>query len=240
VLYLESIMHPNPIPSDVRERITTAAAALFEQAGRTDFPTVDQVRRMARVDMNAASSVMREWRRQQTAQATPVAIAIPEAVQTSNSQALAALWLQAQELANDNLRSAQAAWETERAEMDAMRQEMATAFENQAAELEAVQVRLAEAHIAAETSVATNAKTLDALRSELAATITRAERAEMRMAEIENRADALQSERDQARQLASDARETGAKLAGQLEAIQAQNVALLAALQPSAASRKRP
>lgn len=227
-----------PIPSDVRDRIIAAAVSLFEQAGRADFPTVDQVRRMARVDMNAASTVMREWRRQQTAQAMPVAITIPEAVQASHTQALAALWLQAQELANENLRTAQAAWETERTEMDALRHEMATAFESQAAELEAVQARLTEAHSAAEAAAAANAAALDALRVELAATTTRAERAEVRMAEIEKRADALQSERDLARQLAGDAREAGAKLAGQLEAIQAQNAALLAALRP-AENRKK-
>jgi len=228
-----------PIPSDVRDRIIAAAVSLFEQSGRADFPTVDQVRRMARVDMNAASTVMREWRRQQTAQATPVAITIPEAVQASHTQALAALWLQAQELANENLRAAQAAWETERAEGDAMRHEMATAFESQAAELEAVQARLAEAHSAAEAAAAANAAALDALRAELAVTTTRAERAEVRMAEIERRADALQIERDQSRQLASDAREAGAKLSGQLEALQGQNATLLAALQPAAEKRQR-
>ncbi len=228
-----------PIPSDVRDRIVAAAVSLFEQAGRTDFPTVDQVRRMARVDMNAASTVMREWRRQQTAQATPVAITIPEAVQASHTQALAALWLQAQELANENLRSAQAAWDTERSETDALRHELATAFESQAAELEAVQEQLMEAQSASETAAAAFAAALDALRAELAATTTRAERAEARLGEIEKRADGLQIERDQARQLAGEAREAGAKLAGQLEAVQAQNAALLAVLRPASEGRKK-
>jgi len=228
-----------PIPSDVRDRIVAAAVSLFEQAGRTDFPTVDQVRRMARVDMNAASTVMREWRRQQTAQATPVAITIPEAVQASHTQALAALWLQAQELANENLRSAQAAWDTERSETDALRHELATAFESQAAELEAVQEQLTEAQSASETAAAAFAAALDALRAELAATTTRAERAEARLGEIEKRADGLQIERDQARQLAGEAREAGAKLAGQLEAVQAQNAALLAVLRPASEGRKK-
>jgi len=228
-----------PIPSDVRDRIVAAAVSLFEQAGRTDFPTVDQVRRMARVDMNAASTVMREWRRQQTAQATPVAITIPEAVQASHTQALAALWLQAQELANENLRSAQAAWDTERSETDALRHELATAFESQAAELEAVQEQLTEAQSASETAAAAFAAALDALRAELAATTTRAERAEARLGEIERRADGLQIERDQARQLAGEAREAGAKLAGQLEAVQAQNAALLAVLRPASEGRKK-
>ena len=42
------------IPADVRERIIAAAADLFEQSGRQAMPTVDAVRRSARVDMNAA------------------------------------------------------------------------------------------------------------------------------------------------------------------------------------------
>jgi hypothetical protein len=50
-----------------------------------------------------------------------------------------------------------------------------------------------------------------------------------RAAELLTRA---QSERDTARQQAGEAREAAAKLAGQLEAVQAQNVALLATLKP--------
>lgn len=125
-----------PIPAEMRERIVQAAVELFEGSGRVRFPSVDQVRRLARVDMNAASTVMREWRRAQTMQAGPVAVQIPEGVVTSHTQALAGLWLQAQELANESLRAAQASWETERGELDAMRQEIAAAFEVQVAEFE--------------------------------------------------------------------------------------------------------
>ena len=67
---------PNPA-ADARERVFAAANQLFEEAGRQTMPTVDQVRRLARVDMHAATAAMREWRRQQTAQAAPVAIAVP-------------------------------------------------------------------------------------------------------------------------------------------------------------------
>lgn len=296
-------MNVPAIPSDVRERIVAAAQSLYEQAGRESFPTVDQVRRVARVDMNAASAVMREWRRQQTVQAAPVAVTIPEGVQVAHSQALAALWLQAQELANESLRTAQTAWETERAELDAMRQEMAAAYESQATELEAAQERAMQMQHAVEAASEAHRKDVEALRVELAAATTRAERAEARVAEIEKRADGLQgeltrahqdadqvrgeldavrkdsaaeierlrselagvrakaeaaeeahqtqrkaaaaeahraaelltkaqSERDTARQQAGEAREAAAKLAGQLEAVQAQNVALLATLKP--------
>ena len=153
------------IPTDVRERIITAAANLFEQAGRQTMPTVDAVRRVARVDMNAASAVMKEWRRAQTAQATPVAVTVPEAVQQASSAAVATIWQQAQGLANESLRNAQAAWETERGELDAMRQELAEAFERQLGELEATAAALAAEKDAAEKQ----AQELAAVRRELAA-----------------------------------------------------------------------
>ena len=86
------------IPAEVRERIVAAANELYEELGRETFPTVDTVRRAAKADMNTTSTVMKDWRRQQTAQAAPVAVTVPEAVSQANSVALAAMWQQAQEL----------------------------------------------------------------------------------------------------------------------------------------------
>ena len=283
------------IPADVRERIIAAAADLFEQSGRETMPTVDAVRRAARVDMNAASSVMKEWRRAQTAQAAPVAVAVPESVQQASSAAVATIWQQAQELANESLRSAQAAWETERVELDGMRQELAEAFERQAVELDAVGAAL-EAEKAA---AAQQAQELAAVRQQLADASSRADKAEARIAEIEHRAADLrgeldrahadadrlrtentaahaateaaraelvkaqakaeaieqaqaeqrkqaaaeanraaegltkaQGERDAATKAAAEARERAAGLAGQVQAMQEQNAALLAAIKP--------
>ena len=182
------------IPADVRERIIAAAADLFEQSGRETMPTVDAVRRAARVDMNAASSVMKEWRRAQTAQAAPVAVAVPESVQQASSAAVATIWQQAQELANESLRSAQAAWETERGELDAMRQELAEAFERQAVELDAAGAALETEKAAA----AQQAQELAAVRQQLADASSRADKAEARIAEIEHRAADLRGELDRA------------------------------------------
>ena len=288
-----------PIPADVRERVIAAAADLFEQSGRQTMPTVDAVRRAARVDMNAASAVMKEWRRAQTAQAAPVAVAVPEAVQQASSTAVATIWQQAQELANESLRSAQAAWETERAELDAMRQELAEAFERQAGELDAAGVVLVTEKAAAEKQ----AQELTDVRQQLADAVSRADKAEARIAEIEHRAADLraeldrahadadrlrtentearqkaaaeieaartelvkvqakaeaieqthaeqrkqaateahraaerltkaQAERDDATKAAAEARERAAGMAGQLQAMQEQNAALLAAIKP--------
>ena len=214
---------PASIPAEVRERIVAAATDFFEQSGRQAMPTVDSVRRAARVDMNAASSVMREWRRAQLAQAVPAAVALPEAVQQAGNAALATIWLQAQELANESLRSAQLAWDAERRELDAMRQELVEAFERQAGELEAAGAALA----AQQESFAKQAQQLaDAVAaSDKADAVVEAARAEALNA---------QARADAAERVAAQAREQAAGLAGQLQAVQAQNAALLAAIRPQA------
>ena len=233
------------IPADVRERIVSAAAELFEQSGRQVLPTVDAVRRAARVDMNAASSVMKEWRRAQTAQAAPVVVAVPESVQQAVSAAAAAIWLQAQELANESLRNAQSAWEAERGELDAMRQELAQAFERQAIELDVAVAALAAEKAAAEKQM----QELAAVRQQLADAVSRADKADARIAEIEHRATDLRVELDRAHadadrlreeagearkqaEAAAQARERAAGLTGQLQALQEQNAALMAMLNP--------
>lgn len=186
------------IPADVRERVIQAAQELYEQSGRETMPTVDAVRRLARVDMNSASAVMREWRRSQTAQASPVAVAVPEAVTQAHSAALASLWQTAQEMATESLRGAQAAWETERAEADHDRQELADAYERQATELEEVRAAAARSAELHQEQQDARAQELATLRTELATATTRAERAEARASEIEKRAADLRSELDHA------------------------------------------
>ena len=59
------------IAQDIKDRITVAANALYEELGRSEFPTVAAVRSRAATDMNAASIVMRQWRRAQTTQSAP-------------------------------------------------------------------------------------------------------------------------------------------------------------------------
>lgn len=182
------------IPADVRERVISAAVDLYEQAGRERFPTVDAVRRASRADMNAVSTVMKEWRQAQTAQAAPVAVAVPEAVQQANAAAVAALWLNATELANQSLRSAQAGWDKEREELDEMRADLANGYEVQAAEFETTKKQLADS----EAKTAEQAQELAAVRQREAEAINRAERAEARISEIEHRAADLRGELDRA------------------------------------------
>ena len=187
-------MNQPAIPADVRERVIVAAVDLYEQAGRERFPTVDAVRRLSRADMNAVSAVMKEWRQAQTTQATPVAVAVPEAIQQANAAAVAALWMNATELANQSLRSAQAGWEKERVELDDMRAELANSYEAQAAEFETTKMQLADS----EAKTAEQAQELAAVRQREVEAVNRAERAEARITEIEHRAADLRAELDRA------------------------------------------
>lgn len=186
------------IPAQVKEKIFKSANQLYEDLGKEKFPTVDQVRRAAGVDMNAASSVMREWRRSQTAQATPVAVLVPDAVIQANQQVITTLWSQAQELANESLRSAQSAWEVERNELDEMRQELAQAYESQAVELDLLKSQYAASELANQEAAKLAAMELAGVRAELAQAFTRAERVEAQAGEIERRATDLRNELDKA------------------------------------------
>lgn len=210
------------LPTDVRDRVFAAAADLFEQSGRQAIPTVDRVRRLARVDMNAASTAMREWRRQQTALAAPVAIAVPEVVTQANTQALAALWLQAQELANQSLREAHSAWDAERAELEQMRAELAEAFENQAGELELAQTRIVVLEKEARDTASIAADELSKMRAGLATATTRTERAEATAAELEKRVADLRGELDRAHADADQVRNDLKKVATEADSLRAE------------------
>ena len=206
------------IPADVRERVIAAAAELYLQAGRERFPTVDAVRRSSRADMNSVTVLMREWRQSQTTQAAPVAVMIPDAVQQANAAAVAAMWTQATELANQSLRTAQAGWEAERQDLDDMRSELATGYEVQAAELETVKGQLAETIAALDVA----GKQLADSAAKLTAAVERANTAEARAVEIEHRANdlnaALVEERKSHASAINKAEQETTDLRGQLAA----------------------
>jgi len=187
------------IAKDIKDRIIVAANALYEEGQRADFPTVAAVRARAGVDMNAASVVMRDWRRSQTAQAAPLAVEVPDKVRATSSAALATLWAEAQTMANESLLAAQAAWDAERAEAETLRGELAAAFDAKEKELEATQQQIAT--LQAEAAHA--AKRMQELQAELASANERAGTAEARSQEIERRANDLRAElgrtHDQAR-----------------------------------------
>ncbi len=123
------------LANDTRERIFSAADSLYEQTGQVGFPTVDAVRKVARVNMNDASAGMKQWRRAHTMQAAPALTQVPESVRQASTMALAVLWRDAQQAADEGFRVARAGWEAERAESETLHQQLADAFEAQAVEL---------------------------------------------------------------------------------------------------------
>ncbi len=221
-------MDTNP---EVRERILAAAEQLFEQLGRKDLPTVDAVRKLSRTSMNDASAVMREWRRSQIISASAAVVSVPERVAQANQAALTALWAEAQELANEALNVAQAAWDAERAEAEKLRVELSSAFEAQAAELEAVKVKLAETEgKAAAAAAAAEAEREDA-RRQVTALTDQAHTATARVQEIEKRAEdlktALDAAQGSAQRLTVELETERRQVAGMREALSAATTELV-------------
>ncbi|MAQ51670.1 MAG: KfrA protein [Pseudomonas sp.] len=199
------------LSTEIRDRIYTAADELYEQGGKESFPTVDAVRKAARVSMNDCSTGMKDWRRAQTVRAAPLSVQVPEAVQLMSGQALAQLWNHAQELANSSLRAAEAAWEGERGELEVMRSELATAYELQAGELES---SLAGLESAKEVERA-QAQFVENMEAALASANEAAVDAEQKAAESKRLARELRAELDRAHtnaDLLREERDRAAKL----------------------------
>lgn len=182
------------VPSEIATRITAAADQLYEEAGRISFPNVDTVRRKARVNMNDASSVMRIWRRAQKASIPSLSVPIPEAVQAAGQSMLSALWTTASETANASLQAAQVGWESERAEAEACRQQLASAFDKQSEELALAQHRvftLDQKLATQDSELQATLEVAEQLRQAAAASETKAATTEARAFEITKRADDL-------------------------------------------------
>jgi len=157
------------VSKDIRDRIFAAADLLYEQAEQSAFPTVDAVRKAAKVNMGDASTCMKEWRRAHIMPTASVTTQVPELVQRANTAALASIWKAAQEAANEAMRSAQAGWDAERAEAEALNKQLVDACESMEQELETARARIkalcAELTAAKHAQVSTQ-KARDAARHE--------------------------------------------------------------------------
>lgn len=117
------------VSTEIKDRIIEAANALYEQGGHDKLPTVDAVRREARVSMNDASIVVRDWKKGLMAKPVTLAADMPEEIKALGLQLMAGVWQQAQDLANKSLNDAVQAWESDKAEFEAMIAEISEAFE---------------------------------------------------------------------------------------------------------------
>ena len=99
--------------AELQERIFNAADTLYEANGRQTFPTVDAVRRHSKANMNDVTIGMRDWRKAQTVQHSPL-LQVPESLQLVAQQLIVKLWQQADATAAETLTAQQAAWQEER------------------------------------------------------------------------------------------------------------------------------
>ena len=190
------------LSAEVYERICASADALHVQGGGAAFPTVDAVRKAARVSMNDASAGMREWRRAHTVQAGMAATSVPEKIRDVGLAALAGVWNEAQALAGESLRLAHMAWETERGEAETLARQMADAYEAVLAELQASQAQLAST----QGEMRELAQQKEMLTTALAEAQAAAALSAVRVQEIERRAQELRTELDHAHQATAQAR----------------------------------
>lgn len=221
--------------SSARERIFAAADELYQETGRRAMPTVDAVRKLAKVNMNDASTGMREWRRAQGTQIAPMTLQAPDTLQHSNAAALAALWSEAITLANETLRAAEAGWAAERAESEALREQMANAYEAQERELVAAQCELMQVRaeiISANSDAATLRKLMESMARDREAAVATARQANAQAVEIERRAADLRTELDHAHRLMD-------KSATALTAQQATHAAAMASLHAELAQQRQ-
>ena len=191
--------------------------------------------------MTTIAGALRRWRERQQLKAEPPAARtpLPDAVASAMRDAVERLWGAAQEETQKEIDRLTQAMNARVAEAVAERDSALAELQSTVEELQDVQDRAAE--VEAELRGAHQAG--EALRAELASAVERAGRAEARAVEIERRADGLQAElgrvhgeaqagvdRDQARREAAEARETAARLQGQLEAMTAQQAELMKTL----------
>jgi len=185
----------------VRERIFSVADQLYAESGKASPPTVDAVRKQAKVSMNDACTGMREWRKTTRSQVSIATDELPTALIQANTAALHALWHQATTLANEALQAAQTAWQAERSETEVLSQQMASAYENQVLELEqkaAQLTHLAEEGARQAEQMAALQQRADALSDDNILLTATTEQARARIADVEQHAADLRRELDQA------------------------------------------
>lgn len=196
------------ITKETRDRIFAAADQLYELAGSESFPTVDAVRKHARVNMNDANFGMKEWRRAKTSQTAPIAARVPEAMQQAGDQVVAVMWQHAQELANESLRTATAGWDAEKAMIDSINAQISQNFDDQFQELEGTRLALKGVQGELEQSAALNqelTRQIADFKESLAGMTSTADQYKARAEEIDRRANDLRAELDHAHRVGQEA-----------------------------------
>jgi colicin import membrane protein len=186
---------------DVKKRIFDAADELHAASETGDYPNVEAVRQRSRAGMNNVVEAMQEWRQKQRKQVQAVREPLPAHLNGVLQSMGQNLWETAQQLANESLDTARAAFESEKADLLQLSVEQSDAYEKQAVELEAAHLRMMELERlveAAETTAQTTAQRLEDVQRTLLSSEQKAAIAEQKAEEIERRAADLRAELDHA------------------------------------------
>lgn len=184
-------METSPV---VRDRIIAAADKLYEESGHRNIPTVDAVRKLAKVNINDASNCMREWRCTHANPAEAPQLQVPEKLQLTCTTALYAMWTEAVNLSSETLRMVRAGWDAERAETEALSEQIASACAAQEEELLAAKSAIekqTEEIVRLNEQLATSQRRADAADSSVVELRAAVIQAEARWQEIERRANNL-------------------------------------------------
>jgi chromosome segregation ATPase len=186
---------------DVRKRIFDAADELHANSETGEYPNVEAVRQSSKAGMNNVVEAMKEWRQNQRKQVQAVREPLPTNLHSVIQGMGQSLWETAQQLANESLDAAKAAFEAEKADLIQLSAEQSEAYEKQAVEFETAHLNIAElerlVNDAATTATAT-AKQLEELQSALLSSEQKAAITEQKAEEIEHRAADLRTELDHA------------------------------------------
>jgi colicin import membrane protein len=179
---------------------------------------------------------LREWRHLQRQQVKVMRYPLPDALHEIIQQTGRTVWETAQRMANEALDSARVAFEAEKSDLTRLSVEQSEAFDSVSTALEQVQAENDRFRAELESTRKITAETVERLQGELAQVRAKAEASEQMHSE---RTSGAEAERDLSRREAIEAREAAAALRGQIEAMTAQNAALLAMLSTTTAKTKK-
>ena len=251
---------------DADERVFAAADELFAACDRAKFPNVYDVRKRASVSMAVANRAMQIWRsRQFVSVAKPIEVTIPPAVLEASKTTIGQLWTAAIEISRESLVAAQRAFDEKAAMANANADDLVAAFETQSAELDALRSEYEIYRTTSSAAAAANQREIHEVCSQRTLLSDRANIATVRMEETQKQVDDLKIARDReqaiARKVWDESMERGkrdelrvsealnrekaavearAHYRGQWESLKAQHADLVRTIQPQAKALRRP
>jgi colicin import membrane protein len=188
---------------DAEARVYAAADELFAACQRERFPSVYDVRKLCGVGMPATNRAMQTWRaRQLLSIAKPLEVAIPSALQDAGKNALGQLWAAAIEISRESLIAAQRGFDEKAALARASDEDLVAAFETQRAELDALRSEYDIHRTTSSAALADNQHELQDIRAQLILFRDQANTAVARLEETRKQVNDLKVARDREQAIA--------------------------------------